>query len=316
MVCRSRGECASRSCRHGVATTVYDVGGAANRSLRCARCKSKWEGGAPQGAAATYPFLPPFRPELWQRVVPVLVQACTGGRRQVGQDGMLGCCGVAVLDPAALIRRSRCDASFAAHAGISIAHVSSATLRFDVDLTYRSGVRTNDQRHVPRLAESRGRLHRSDAIVLGTVRVAVGLFAIGRGAHWSPLKHPLRACVRMPTFGLGVLGLETLHERASADTEGALLVLRCSKYTTYNHILTFRFVYNTHTAPAVLAAMSCHCLCPGHLEPHLDPGEPPQRGRWSCGRRCPLNQGHQHQRQHQHQHQHSQECPCRRRCHV
>ena len=131
-----------------VATAAYDVGGAA----MCDLTKRQWEGGVEQGAAATDPFLPPFQPDLWQRVVPTVVQAAV-----VEVDGWTTAGGAVVVPAKAaqgqpgLIRHPGCRPRVAAHAGVGVAHISSATLQSGGHDP--SGSRVH-RRPVPRLVDS------------------------------------------------------------------------------------------------------------------------------------------------------------------
>ena len=110
-----------------------------------ARSKRQWEGGVRQGAAATDPFLPPFQADLWQRVVPSMVQAAV-----VEVDGWATAGGAVVVPAKAaqgqpgLIRQPGCRPRVAAHAGVGIAHISSATLQFGVATIHRGRVCTKD----------------------------------------------------------------------------------------------------------------------------------------------------------------------------
>ena len=124
-----------------VATAAYDVGGVA----MSARSKRQWEGGVQQGAAATDPFLPPFQADLWQRVVPTVVQAAV-----VEVDGWTTAGGAVVVPAKAaqgqpgLVRQPGFCARVAAHAGVGIAHISSATLQSGVAMIHRDRICTKD----------------------------------------------------------------------------------------------------------------------------------------------------------------------------
>ena len=107
-----------------VATAAYDVGGVA----MSARSKRQWEGGVQQGAAATDPFLPPFQPDLWQRVVPTVAQGEVEGWTTAGGEDVVP----AVAPQGQREPRPGFCARVAAHAGVGIAHISSATLQSGV----------------------------------------------------------------------------------------------------------------------------------------------------------------------------------------
>ena len=110
-----------------------------------ARSKRQWEGGVQQGAAATDPFLPPFQPDLWQRVVPAVVQAAV-----VKVEGWTTAGGVVVVPAVApqgrpgLIRRPGHLTRVDAHGQVGIAHISSATLQSGVAMIHRDHVCTED----------------------------------------------------------------------------------------------------------------------------------------------------------------------------
>ena len=95
-----------------------------------ARSKRQWEGGVQQGAAATDPFLPPFQPDLWQRVVPTMAQGEVEGWTTAG--GAVVVPAKAAQGQPGLVRQPCFCARVAAHAGVGIAHISSATLQSGV----------------------------------------------------------------------------------------------------------------------------------------------------------------------------------------
>ena len=110
-----------------------------------ARSKRQWEGGVQQGAAATDPFLPPFQPDLWQRVVPTVLpppEAEVDGWTTAG--GAVVVPAKAALGRPGLIRQPGCLNRVAVHAGVGIAHISSTTLQSDVAMIHRGSVCTND----------------------------------------------------------------------------------------------------------------------------------------------------------------------------
>ena len=121
-----------------VATAAYDVGGVA----MSARSKRQWEGGVRQGAAATDPFLPPFQPDLWQRVVPTVAQGEVEGWTTAG--GAVVVPAKAAQGQPGLVRQPCFCARVAAHAGVGIAHISSATLQSGVATIHRDRVCTKD----------------------------------------------------------------------------------------------------------------------------------------------------------------------------
>ena len=110
-----------------------------------ARSKRQWEGGVQQGATATDPFLPPFQPDLWQRVVPTVLPP-----PEAEVDGWTTASGAVVVPAKAaqgqpgLVRQPCFCARVAAHAGVGIAHISSATLQSGVAMTHRDSVCAND----------------------------------------------------------------------------------------------------------------------------------------------------------------------------
>ena len=124
-----------------VATAAYDVGGV----TVSARSKRQWEGGVRQGAAATDPFLPPFQPDLWQRVVPTVLPP-----PEAEVDGWTTAGGAVVVPAKAaqgqpgLSQQPGCLNRVAAHAGVGIAHISSATLQSGVAMIHRGSVCAND----------------------------------------------------------------------------------------------------------------------------------------------------------------------------
>ena len=105
-----------------------------------ARSKRQWEGGVQQGAAATDPFLPPFQPDLWQRVVPTVVQRKVEGWTTAGGEDVVP----AVAAQGQPEPRPGFCARVAAHAGVGIAHISSATLQSGVAMNHRGSVCTED----------------------------------------------------------------------------------------------------------------------------------------------------------------------------
>ena len=106
----------------------------------CGLTKRQWEGGVQQGATATDPFLPPFQPDLWQRVVPTVVQRKVEGWTTAGGEDVVP----AVAAQGQPEPRPGFCARVAAHAGVGIAHISSATLQSGVAMNLRGSVCTED----------------------------------------------------------------------------------------------------------------------------------------------------------------------------